>query len=169
MPSVSRAATRPPVVSRSTFSIAPSPRSLTPSPTFLNLCRFRQEYRLERKLLNDLSIDPQSSDDLLSSLTALSSASPLSLLSVPWSAPRHRISRVVVLHNDKLETFFDDDDDRRDSGEDPCESDHRSEASEGAFSVSGIHSCSSSAPFSPPLSANFFDNDSFWSGSITWY
>ena len=52
-------------------------------------------------------------------------------MSSPHSSNVYRISRVVVLHNDKLETFVD----------------HQKEAN-----VDG-----------------FFDNDSFWSGSITWY
>jgi hypothetical protein len=50
---------------------------------------------------------------------------------------RHRISRVVVLHNDKLETFLN----------------HDAEVK---------HS-------KTPVNDDFFDNDSFWSGSITWY
>lgn len=51
-------------------------------------------------------------------------------------AVRHSISRVVVVHNDKLETFFT-------PPEVPVGSDQGCDA--------------------------FFDNDSFWSGSITWY
>lgn len=81
--------------------------------------RFRQEYRVERKLVNELSVDPETFPIDPDDLTALALS----------QSSRHKISRVVVLHNDKLETFFD---------KDPCQSD-------------------------------FFDNDSFWSGSITWY
>jgi hypothetical protein len=89
--------------------------------------KFRQEYRLERKLLSELSIDPDNFpvDDTeeFSALVASSCTQP---------AGRHSISRVVVLHNDKLETFF--------------------------------------TPPSPQKRSDvFFDNDSFWSGSITWY
>lgn len=84
------------------------------------LYRFRQEYRLERKLLSELSVDPTSIslDD-----------KDLSALVLP-SSPQQpfRISRVVVLHNDKLETFMDE-----------------------------------------ANADDSFDNDSFWSGSITWY
>jgi hypothetical protein len=59
------------------------------------------------------------------------------LVSQP-SAVRHRISRVVILHNDKLETFFNPD-------HTPVEKK------------------------AVPSGDDFFDNDSFWSGSITWY
>lgn len=94
--------------------------------------RFRQEYRLERKVLNELSVDPDTfsiNNDDLSDLivTAPSGHSP---------AARHSISRVVVLHNNKLETF-----------------------------------CTPNEVVQPTESLNgdFFDNDSFWSGSLTWY
>jgi predicted oxidoreductase (fatty acid repression mutant protein) len=89
-------------------------------------CRFRQEYRLERKLLNELAADPES----VSIGNQDVDAQP--------SAVRHRISRVVILHNDKLETFFNPD---HISVEKKVE----------------------------PSGDDFFDNDSFWSGSITWY
>jgi hypothetical protein len=102
-------------------------------PFFLVLLprRFRQEYRLERKLLNELSTNPESvsignqdSDEV-----AAKSTNP---------SVRHRISRVVILHNDKLETFFNPD-----------------------------HSPVEKKVV--PSGDDFFDNDSFWSGSITWY
>jgi len=85
--------------------------------------RFRQEYRLERKLLNELSVDPEtfSLDD-----------KDLAALVSPTAQQAYRISRVVVLHDNKLETFVDE---------------SKTEAN-----IDG-----------------FFDNDSFWSGSITWY
>jgi hypothetical protein len=74
--------------------------------------------------LSELSVNPESfpigNEEELSSLVSLPP---------PKAAGGHRISRVVVLHNDKLETFFDA---QKEVG-------------------------------------NFFDNDSFWSGSITWY
>ena len=97
--------------------------------------RFRQEYRLEKKVLNELSIDPETfpvDNEELSNLIATTTTSQ------PNS--RHYISRVVVLHNDKLETFFN-----------PNEKEK---------------------PFEEELpvgEADFFDNDSFWSGSLTWY
>jgi hypothetical protein len=93
--------------------------------SFISPSRFRQEYRLERKLLAELSIDP----DMLpgnKDLSSLISSSAIDQL----TAARHFISRVVVLHNDAFETFSDP----------PCGNDD-----------------------------DFFDNESFWSGSITWY
>jgi hypothetical protein len=96
--------------------------------------RFRQEYRLERKVLNDLSIDPATSpvgnEELLNLIATNKSSCPL--------AARHHISRVVVLHNDRLETFLNPDE-------------------------------VLSKPKEVPVSNDFFDNDSFWSGSLTWY
>ena len=53
---------------------------------------------------------------------------------------RRRISRVVVEHNDNLETFYDF-------------NDLSNPLHEGDASGNDV----------------FFDNDSFWSGSITWY
>jgi len=87
--------------------------------------RFRQEYRLERKVLSELSLDADSHNldgENVSKLIAASST---------CQSGRHSISRVVVVHNDKLETFCN--------------------------------------PKEEPLSGDFFDNDSFWSGSLTWY
>jgi hypothetical protein len=93
-------------------------------------CRFRQEYRLERKLLNELAADPESVSIGNQDLDEHAATQP--------SAVRHRISRVVILHNDKLETFFNPD-------HSPVEKKVE------------------------PSGDDFFDNDSFWSGSITWY
>lgn len=86
--------------------------------------RFRQEYRLEKKLLSELSIDPDTCSVDEKDLSAMVSTEP--------SGQAYRISRVVVLHDNKLETFVDQTKEEED--------------------VDG-----------------FFDNDSFWSGSITWY
>jgi hypothetical protein len=91
--------------------------------------RFRQEYRLERKLLAELDVDPEThpvDEEELSALFATSSSQ--------GSTDRHRISRVVVLHNDKLETYLNPE-----------------QVSKGA------------------QDDGFFDNESFWSGSITWF
>jgi hypothetical protein len=93
-------------------------------------CRFRQEYRLERKLLNELAADPES--------VSIGNQDLDEHVATQASAVRHRISRVVILHNDKLETFFNPD-----------------------------HSPVQKKV--EPSGDDFFDNDSFWSGSITWY
>jgi hypothetical protein len=80
---------------------------------------------MERKLLTELSLDPETFSVEDKDLSALVNAPP--------GSPAYRISRVVVLHNDKLETFVD---------QEAKENHHVND---------------------------FFDNDSFWSGSITWY
>ena len=85
---------------------------------------------MERKLLNELSIDPETFPVDCEDLSSLVASNPL-------PGGRHRISRVVVLHNDKLETFFN-------PGDDVIKKD-------------------------APIGDDFFDNDSFWSGSITWF
>jgi hypothetical protein len=110
-------------------------RPFTPKEEIANLFysteetqRFRQEYRTERKLLTELAIDPDMYPVDTDELSALVSSQGTS---------RHRISRVVVLHNDKLETFFNED------------------------------ACVCLKETAP--GDDFFDNDSFWSGSITWY
>jgi len=97
------------------------PQNSSPLPPFSLNIRFRQEYRLERKLLAELDMDASSHHEELSGLFE-SSRDPTEC--------RHHISRVVVLHNDKIETF---------------------------------------SPSEDQDVNNFFDNDSFWSGSITWY
>eukprot|EP00547_Thalassionema_nitzschioides_P000536 CAMPEP_0194209668 /NCGR_PEP_ID=MMETSP0156-20130528/7705_1 /TAXON_ID=33649 /ORGANISM="Thalassionema nitzschioides, Strain L26-B" /LENGTH=188 /DNA_ID=CAMNT_0038936869 /DNA_START=49 /DNA_END=612 /DNA_ORIENTATION=+ len=83
--------------------------------------RFRQDYRLERKLLAELDVDSTNHDDKLSDLFAATT-----------EQAKHHISHVVVLHNDRIETFCD-----------PKQQ-------------------------APVNLDDFFDNDSFWSGSITW-
>jgi len=102
--------------------------------------RFRQEYRLERKVLSELCLDPDTfslENDELSDLIS-SSTSPCgqSLVS------RHSISRVVVLHNNKLETFVK-----------PPEEADRTTEEEPSLTAGG----------------EFFDSPAFWSGAITWY
>jgi hypothetical protein len=101
------------------LSLSPQAQ-LTPSLLPLPY-RFRQEYRLERKLLAELDVDPETHPVDEEELSALFANS---------STDRHRISRVVVLHNDKLETFLNP---------------------------------------QQPKGDDFFDSDSFWSGSITWF
>jgi hypothetical protein len=103
---------------------------LTLSPLLSLTCRFRQEYRSERKLLNELSLDPERVPIGNQDISELATSAQPSV--------RHRISRVVILHNDKLETFFNPD-------HTPVEKKV------------------------VPSADDFFDNDSFWSGSITWY
>lgn len=90
--------------------------------------RFRQVYREERQSLSSLDSERPGTSD---------KEPPKS-----ESSGRRRISRVVVEHNDSLETFYDIND---------------------FTSYSPPHNGGSS------MNEAFFDNDSFWSGSITWY
>jgi len=111
---------------------------------------FRQEYRLEKKLISELSIDPETfpvDDEDLSNLVAATTCGS--------NSARHRISRVCVVYNDKLETFSNPFD----------------------FESNGATQ-KLATPFKPQNSnytkngdipSDFFDNDSFWSGSLTWY
>ena len=104
---------------------------------------FRQEYRREREILES------------EEHTHLPATSPNSTnhdTASTWQegagpAKRHRISRVVVHHHDTLETFFHTGDNATVKRETPA----------------------LPAPSVMDKSDNFFDVDSFWSGSITWY
>lgn len=114
---------------------------------------FRQEYRLEKKLLSELSIDPETTvvgDDDLSNLIAATTSTR--------NAGRHRISRVCVVYNDKLETFCNPSDFQSNNQV----SSHPSTTSFGSLNVD----CNNNNKSTP---SDFFDNDSFWSGSLTWY
>lgn len=122
--------------------------------------RFRQEYRLQRKLLSELSVDPdtfpiEDNEEELSAVASFGLASSNYRRGEKGDRRHHRISRVVVLHKDKLETFVGD--------EAPPE------ASRGGIlpSLSPSFACGSNDNANGP--DDFFDNDSFWSGSITWY
>ena len=106
--------------------------------------KFCQDYRLEQKLLATLREQPDGlecekeneKDDGLSIATISCYKSGLKY---------HRISRVVVLHEDILETFYEDE-----KGE------------QIKPNIGSDKSCL--------LTDNeFFDNDNFWSGSITWF
>eukprot|EP00586_Coscinodiscus_wailesii_P010874 CAMPEP_0172514688 /NCGR_PEP_ID=MMETSP1066-20121228/262004_1 /TAXON_ID=671091 /ORGANISM="Coscinodiscus wailesii, Strain CCMP2513" /LENGTH=306 /DNA_ID=CAMNT_0013295459 /DNA_START=44 /DNA_END=961 /DNA_ORIENTATION=+ len=128
--------------------------------------RFRQEYRLERKLLARLDTEhlsnfpSQSSCD--SSLSTTSDPCPSSNSSKRNS--RHRISRVLVLHNDVLETFYDEDVTTNktniDQQQQPVLEQYQQQLPLNNNNKSVSPDCASSD--------DFFDNDSFWSGSITW-
>lgn len=79
------------------------------------------------------------------------------------SLGRHRISRVVVMHKNVLETFVDE------------ELTGTSSFSASHASNTGINSAMITDPTATVVadpktaSDDFFDNDSFWSGQITWY
>ena len=70
---------------------------------------------------------------------------------------RHRISRVCVVYNDKLETFCNPADLKTNNNTQlPLTASFTSQQQDSNKSDSSIPS-------------DFFDNDSFWSGSLTWY
>jgi len=96
---------------------------------------------LERKLLSELSIDPETfpvDDEELSNLVAATTT----------TNSRHRISRVCVVFNDKLETFCNPSDSKQSTA---------------------LFGSENEASTSDEIPSDFFDNDSFWSGSLTWY
>jgi hypothetical protein len=110
----------------------------------LLLFRFRKDYRLERSLADDhdASRCPDPSED---NCLMLSESEMNSILGNNLSFKKHLnkygISRVVVVHNDVLETYMD-----------------------------GItHANSAERSILHEDDSCFFDKDSFWSGSITWY
>jgi hypothetical protein len=117
---------------------------------------FRQEYRLEKKLLSELSIDPETfpvDDEDLSNLVAATTSTNGS------GNGRHRISRVCVVYNDKLETFCNPSD---------LQLNNKDTTQPSTASCNSQHAdCNKSDSSSIP--SDFFDNDSFWSGSLTWY
>ncbi|VEU42473.1 unnamed protein product [Pseudo-nitzschia multistriata] len=111
---------------------------------------FRQEYRLEKKLISELSIDPETfpvDDEDLSNLVAATTCAN--------SSGRHRISRVCVVYNDKLETFCNPTDFEMNG------------ATQKLATLS--NSQNSNCTENGDIPSDFFDNDSFWSGSLTWY
>jgi hypothetical protein len=68
----------------------------------------------------------------------------------------HRIHRVVVLHKDIQQTFVEPDDVL-------CSPSHKDYSSVTCTTTSTTSTCCYAS------SQDFFDNDSFWSGQITWY
>ena len=90
---------------------------------------------MERKLLSELDVDPATAPDNIEELSNL-------FATTDEASGRHFISRVVILHEDKIETFR--------NPEDALKTDSVSTVTE-------------------QNSDDFFDNDSFWSGSLTWY
>lgn len=110
--------------------------------------RFRQEYRLERKVLTSPDFDEVllMSDDEASDCSSIrrpgtvcnsycnSSDTDASCPCLSdTTSSRRSISRVVVLHNDKIESFSD------------------------SFCTNKM------------IAPDFFDTPEFWSGSITWW
>lgn len=155
--------------------------------------RFRQEYREERRLkaleeadsnlssqlstssyggkesgdtptwkrFPNKNLSPDNNQNTTQSSSTKSSSSSGSNSSGPSTQPKnHRISRVVVLHENTCETFIDGEMNQvsPDVVEDSSKSHHRTSKSV----ITTIPQCRFA-------SNDFFDNDSFWSGQITWY
>jgi len=107
--------------------------------------RFRQEYRFEKKMLARMDADPA----LVSATEPLKDNDIGVQPKKENSKGRHQISRVVVLHNDTMETFYQ------------SETQLSTLKDYSSYCLKGLSQSSKSD--------DFFDNDSFWSGSITWY
>lgn len=166
----------------SPFHLLPTFRPLLPS-------QFRQQYRFERKVMNELSIDPEAFpeeelDNLLARASSPTSTATNSLggfvgspSTSSLSGARHSISRVVVLHNDKLETFFHEqqDDSQQEDDVDLLASLVSPSAPVETLQQQPTLPCcfGSTSPLALPSAPNssddFFDSDSFWTGSLTWY
>ena len=108
-------------------------------------------------------------EPLTTSADTVSATSTSASSTAAWQGPlggtgnnrRHHISRVVIRHHDTLATFYDATyDDKNDSN-----SSGYSPSLPGGLDTTGT----SSAMTNAQGSEDFFDNDSFWSGSITWY
>lgn len=114
--------------------------------TYEETQRFRQAYREERRLKAQEEAESEASSSLvpLGEPSTNSTWDGLSSQGID-NARSHRISRVVVLHKNTLETFID-----KEMGFPLSFSD----ASQGKCKMA---------------SGDFFDNDCFWNGQITWY
>mmetsp|Transcript_29292 Transcript_29292/g.33986 ORF Transcript_29292/g.33986 Transcript_29292/m.33986 type:complete len:320 (+) Transcript_29292:52-1011(+) len=174
--------------------------------------RFRQEYREERKLKASKDLDADGSvtsscsctsnmgDNNTSGTESCRDGSSISSNDIETGSSgtklNHRISRVVVLHKNKMHTFFDEED-KKCSGQGGLSSsfsllDTSQDKSKFSSSRStnthidndvGSNNNNNNQQFHrqqplPSLSQHlagtcsnevFFDNDSFWSGQITWY
>jgi len=108
--------------------------------------RFRQEYRHERRGVQDEDLAASSGANEAKTVTLFNDNSrTIDNQDETASTAGHRISRVVVMHEDTLETFIDKD-------------------------MALIQSSLSSGGGDVTTASDaFFDNDRFWSGQITWY
>lgn len=145
------------------------------------------ELAIDPETLSNVSNEEELSNLLVPPTSPAASSSPLGAVCAPGG--RHRISRVVVLHNDKLETFFNqaeedalggllnDDDSSESSTSLPLSSsfclgleDSWQEKQQDIQEPQPTNCASDHHQHqSSHQTADFFDNDSFWSGSLTWY
>lgn len=111
-------------------------------------------------------------EPLATSADTVSVTSTSASSTAAWQGPlggtgknrRHHISRVVIRHHDTLATFYDATcDGKNDSNSSGCSP---------SLLPGGLDTTTtgtSSTMTNAQGSEDFFDNDSFWSGSITWY
>jgi len=122
--------------------------------------RFRQEYRLEKKILAELGADESNHyegdlQDLHNNNTTSTKNNREKTICGSNNSSKHKISRVVVFHNDKIETFCCCDQSR------PQEQQEEVHYQEQQYILSSQKTEKSTD--------DIFDNDSFWSGSMTYY
>jgi len=108
--------------------------------------RFRQEYRHERRGVQD---DETSTEtvSLYSNQTKPTNHHLDTNTNEDSPAAGHRISRVVVVHEDTHETFIDKD----------------------LALIKSSLASANNGDVTTGIDDAFFDNDRFWSGQITWY
>ena len=161
--------------------------------------RFRQEYRLERKLeaqagdnvnvcsktqLLSLESESENEPDSESKLTMEDNISISKVLYNPSSLPsflkdieepsrtqnRHQISQIMVEHWDSSRTFYYEE--QQDSNVlDPISisASLTSSSLQMSMGLFKLEQDSHGNSYKCSTSDNFFDDDSFWSGAITWY
>jgi len=110
--------------------------------------RFRQEYRMERNLKTQSESDSQK--DRRHHLPGEDPS--LFTCTVPKKRNCHKISHLVVEHQGTCKTFYNQE--KTLSSED---------------NQTNLFSPEPQEPLKNTTVDNFFDNDSFWNGSITWY
>ena len=105
-------------------------------------------------------------------LTSADTTSATSSSTAAWQGPlggtgyrRHHISRVVIRHHDTLATFYDATHDKNDSNS----SDLLPTLPGGTDTTGTPTTMTTTTTTNATGNEDFFDNDSFWSGSITWY
>ena len=104
-------------------------------------------------------------------LTSADTTSATSSSTAAWQGPlggtgyrRHHISRVVIRHHDTLATFYDATHDKNDSN-----SSDLLPTLPGGTDTTGTPTTTTTTTTNATGNEDFFDNHSFWSGSITWY
>ena len=109
---------------------------------FFNKRHVNNRFRQEYRMERGVKSqsDYEEEEECLQQSTTEESLNQSFSFNIPKKRNRHKISRLVVEHQGTSKTFY--------NKEDPTSSE---------VSVQNI------------TSDNFFDNDSFWNGSITWY